>query len=163
MSHFYFWLYTNGYIGSKGQLWGQGRRQRGGQWCPAPHLKSVPSHFTFGRKCVRKSVLKGLTRRIAGPPKARSPEQLLHLLLQLIRHCVNRATRSATAFTFFAAYFAASCCPIQSWAANHGAKWASGTTLLFRFWPEVKRRKLKLGLVWNGSYDYLMLSNAPCI
>jgi len=20
----------------------QGRRQRGGQWCPAPHLKSVP-------------------------------------------------------------------------------------------------------------------------
>ena len=26
----------------------QGRRQRGSQWCPAPHLKSVPHHFTFG-------------------------------------------------------------------------------------------------------------------
>jgi len=27
---------------------GQGRRQLGGQWCPAPHFKSVPPHFTFG-------------------------------------------------------------------------------------------------------------------
>ena len=26
----------------------QGRRQRGGQWCPSPHLKSVPTHFAFG-------------------------------------------------------------------------------------------------------------------
>ena len=26
----------------------QGRRQRGSQWCLAPHLKSVPPHFTFG-------------------------------------------------------------------------------------------------------------------
>jgi len=26
----------------------QGRRQRGGQWCPAPQMKSVPPHFTFG-------------------------------------------------------------------------------------------------------------------
>ena len=26
----------------------QGRRQRGGQWCPPPNLKSVPPHFIFG-------------------------------------------------------------------------------------------------------------------
>jgi len=26
----------------------QGRRQREGQWCQPPHLKSVPPHFTFG-------------------------------------------------------------------------------------------------------------------
>jgi len=26
----------------------QGRRQRGGQWCPVPHLKSVLPTFTFG-------------------------------------------------------------------------------------------------------------------
>ena len=26
----------------------QGGRQRRGQWCPAPHLKSVLPHFTFG-------------------------------------------------------------------------------------------------------------------
>jgi len=27
---------------------GHGRRQRGGQWYPAPHLNSVPPHFMFG-------------------------------------------------------------------------------------------------------------------
>ena len=30
----------------------QGRRQRGDQWCPAPHLKSVPPHFAFGPPVV---------------------------------------------------------------------------------------------------------------
>ena len=30
----------------------QGRRQRGGQWCPDPHLKSVLPHFTFGPPVV---------------------------------------------------------------------------------------------------------------
>ena len=40
-----------GYIGlSLGpqDLRGHGRRQRGDQWCPAPHLNSVPPHFMLG-------------------------------------------------------------------------------------------------------------------
>jgi len=30
------------FIGNFSQISTQGHRQRGGQWCPAPHLKSVP-------------------------------------------------------------------------------------------------------------------------
>jgi len=30
----------------------QGCRQRGGQWCPPPHLKYVPPHFMFGPRLL---------------------------------------------------------------------------------------------------------------
>ena len=55
----------------------QGRRQWGGQWCPAPHLKFVPPHFTFGplvAAYIQYSILKMCppTSGFWSPPAAKS-------------------------------------------------------------------------------------------
>ena len=54
----------------------QGCRQRGGQWCPAPRVKSVPPHVTFGPPVaayIQYCILKMWpTLLVFGPPAAKS-------------------------------------------------------------------------------------------